>query len=57
MGIKLPQNMDELGEMAGKIVKDIRSTINIIVDDIKKEHAKHSEDKPKEDKSKEGTDK
>ncbi len=57
MGFKLPQNMDELGEMAGKIVKDIRSTINIIVDDIKKEHISKLEEKPKEEKSKEGPDK
>jgi hypothetical protein len=57
MGFKLPQNMDELGDMAGKIVKDIRSTINIIVDDIKKEHAKNSEEKPKENQSKDSSDK
>jgi Sec-independent protein translocase protein TatA len=57
MGFKLPQNMDELGEMAGKIVKDIRSTINIIVEDIKKEQSKNPEDKPKENQSKESSDK
>jgi|GEM_PF-2646320 Sec-independent protein translocase protein TatA len=57
MGFKIPQNMDELGEMAGKIVKDIRSTINIIVDDIKKEHSKNAEEKPKEEQSKESSDK
>ena len=57
MGFKLPQNMDELGEMAGKIVKDIRSTINIIVDDIKKEHSKNAQEKPKEEQPKEGSDK
>ena len=56
MGFKIPQNMDELGEIAGKIVKDIRSTINIIVDDIKKEHSKNAEEKPKEQ-SKESSDK
>lgn len=38
MGMKLPSNLDELGEMAGKIVGDIRATINTIVDDLKKEH-------------------
>lgn len=42
MGFKLPSNMDELGEMAGKIVGDIRSTINVIVDDLKKEHSSKS---------------
>ena len=57
MGFKIPQNMDELGEIAGKIVKDIRSTINIIVDDIKKEHSKNAEEKPKEEQSKESSDK